>query len=154
MSSAVTSRRKTAAGRWARTSTMVVGLLVCSGVWDHRGRSPAQGGRGEKRRIIDRGVGPRVGGDEVLGGGLVVVTDVDAQHRATQGFEGFLDVLEVVDFRATRCAPLAPGVEDDDLVFEVGEVDRLALFHQRGPGKVRQRGTLVLLIEDLGFPTR
>src|SRR5699024_483214 len=95
--------------------------------------------------------GHRVVEFEVLGDGLVVVTDVDAQHRATEGVESLLHKLQVIDFRPTRCTPLDPSVEDDDLAFKIRQADLLTLLHQRRAGEVRQRGTFLLCVDNLGL---
>lgn len=63
-----------------------------------------------------------------------------------------VDKLQVIDFRPTRCTPLAPSVEDDDLAFKNRQADLLTLLHQRRAGEVRQRGTFLLCVDNLGFP--
>ena len=104
-----------------------------------------------KRRVVDREIGHRVVEFEVLGDGLVVVTDVDAQHRATEGVESLLDKLQVIDFRLTRCTPLALSVEDDDLAFKIRQAYLITLLHQRRAGEIRQRGTFLLCADNLGL---
>ncbi|OFR94235.1 hypothetical protein HMPREF3122_01990 [Corynebacterium sp. HMSC11H10] len=111
----------------------------------------SQGRSDTKRRVVDRGIGHRVVEFEVLGDGLVVVTDVDAQHRATEGVESLLDKLQVIDFRPARCTPLAPSVEDDDLAFKIRQADLLTFLHQRRAGEARQRRTFLLCVDNLGL---
>ena len=67
------------------------------------------------------------------------------------GIESLLDKLQVIDFRLTRCTPLALSVEDDDLAFKIRQAYLITLLHQRRAGEIRQRGTFLLYADNLGL---
>src|SRR5699024_9073115 len=101
-----------------------------NGRWDHRSGYSTQRRSGAEGWVIDRGVGHAIVEDKVLGDGLVIVADVNAQHGATEWFESFLDNLEIIDFCAARGTPLSPGVEDYYLAVKIGQVDFFTFLHQ------------------------
>ena len=125
-------------------------LVEDDGRRDDGRRDAAERERRLERRIVQRRVGDAVVGDEVLrlvpGG----VAHVDAQDGAPAVLvEPLLDAFQVVGLAPARSAPLAPGVQDDDLAVEVVEADGLPRIHEGIALQVADLLPVRLVVGDL-----
>ena len=126
-------------------------LVQDDGRRNHRRRDTTERTGVDESRIVDGRVGDAVVLHKVDGSLADIVADVNAEDSADAFlFHLFLDVLQVIRLGAARCAPLAPGVQNHNLVLEVIEGDFLVVVLERRTEDIADRLALLrCVVNDL-----